>query len=443
MTNKQSFIDKIAIMLLLVVFGGIILHTPLSVWASSNWPDYTLLIKSWKEILLLVVGVLVLIELIRKNQWKKFAKDRILQIIAVLGLLDIIITLAVNNPPISEAAGLMIGLRYYLFFGLLYVYVKRFPKLRDVFIKVFIAGAAVVSVFSMLQVTVLPKDALSHIGYSEQTIKPYLTVDLNQDYVRINSTMRGPNPLGAYAVIVVSFIGALWVRKKWPSRRLLQAGLGVIALGMVVSLWFSYSRSAMGALVVVAAVLAMSMGVKWLSKRAILMLVSIALIVGCIGLYIATTQKEMVANVIFHTNIEGGSEIKSDDARMSSLERGIEGISKQPLGYGIGSSGSASLLGDEPNIIENQYIGEAWQSGWLGLALTVWLYVVVMMRLYKQRKDYLSLAVFASGLGMAIIGIVLPVWTDDIVSIIWWGLAAVALAAGPVITRKRKAKTRL
>jgi hypothetical protein len=53
--------------------------------------------------------------------------------------------------------------------------------------------------------------------------------------------------------------------------------------------------------------------------------------------------------------------------------------------------------------------------------------MVILARLWGLRKDWLALGVFASGIGLAIVGIFLPVWTDDTVSIIWWGLAAIAL----------------
>jgi len=81
-----------------------------------------------------------------------------------------------------------------------------FPEKKDLFLRVGIIGALIVAVFAILQVFVLPKDFLIYLGYGENTIQPYLTVDQNQDFIRINSTLRGPNPLGAYAVIVLSIL---------------------------------------------------------------------------------------------------------------------------------------------------------------------------------------------------------------------------------------------
>ena len=97
----------------------------------------------------------------------------------------------------------------------------------------------------------------------------------------------------------------------------------------------------------------------------------------------------------------------------------------QPLGDGVGSSGSASLLGEgTPQIIENQYLMIAHETGWLGVVIFVVIFVVILRRLWRQRANPWALGVFASGIGLAFIGLLLPVWTDDTVSMVWWGLAA-------------------
>jgi hypothetical protein len=97
------------------------------------------------------------------------------------------------------------------------------------------------------------------------------------------------------------------------------------------------------------------------------------------------------------------------------------------MGAGIGSTGSASLLGTEPVIIENQYLMIAHEVGWLGVVLFAVLYGYMVGRLWQQRRDWLALGIWASGVGLAAIGLLLPVWADDTVSIVWWGLAAISL----------------
>jgi len=55
---------------------------------------------------------------------------------------------------------------------------------------------------------------------------------------------------------------------------------------------------------------------------------------------------------------------------------------------------------------------------------------MVLARLWSKRSDWMALAAFSSGIGLIVVGLLLPVWADDTVSIVWWGLAAVILADG-------------
>src|SRR5690606_22490851 len=132
-----------------------------------------------------------------------------------------------------------------------------------------------------------------------------------------------------------------------------------------------------------------------------------------------------------------GSPISSNDDHITSLIDGTDRMLRQPFGAGIGSTGSASLMGDSPLIIENQYLFIAHEVGWFGLVLFLVLFGLILQKLWQQRSDWVSLGVFASGIGLACIGMLLPVWADDTVAIIWWGLAATAIASGGNNARRK------
>ena len=134
-----------------------------------------------------------------------------------------------------------------------------------------------------------------------------------------------------------------------------------------------------------------------------------------------------VSNVILHENPSEGSDVNSNQGHIDSLQDGAMRMVLQPFGAGIGSTGSASLYSDTPLIIENQYLFIAHEVGWLGLGFFLLVFVGVLSRLWHRRSNWLPLGVFASGVGLAIIGMLLPVWADDTVAIIWWGLAGLAL----------------
>ena len=422
--EKLAFIDKVFVGILLVVFGGIVLHAPVTVGLSTLLPDYALFIKSWKEVLL-AIGLILALGIITKRQaWARF-NTTLIWLIAAFALLNVLlIPLFFTNTP-QVVAGLLINLRYVLFFVLVYVALSLYPQLYRLFLKVFIAGALVVVVFAILQITVLPHDFLKYLGYNENTIMPYLTVDQNIEYIRISSTLRGPNPLGAYAVIVLTMLLALWFR---GPRQLSQPQLRLVALlgiGSVIALWASYSRSAALALIIAAFVLVFVIFGKRINRAVWIALAVIGLAI-C-GSLVVFKDTSFVSQVILHEDPTEGNNVNSNDGHVESLVDGTARMLSQPLGGGIGSTGSASLLGDSPLIIENQYLFIAHELGWLGLILFVVIYFLIMKQLWLKRRHWFELGVFASGLGLAFIGLLLPVWVDETVALIWWGLAAIAL----------------
>lgn len=425
--------------IVVAVLVGLALHTPVTVFVESGWPSLELLVKSWKEITLALLGVLLVILLVRRGVWREVVRDRYMQIVASIAVLHVVLLVAFDNAYVSELAGLLIDLRYYLFFGELYIAARYIPEVRRYGVRAVAVGAAIVIGFGVLQATVLPKDILAGIGYSEDTIVPYLTVDLNHDYVRINSTLRGPNPVGAFAVIALCVVGAwvLWHRERMKDwRAAVVAAMSMLA--SVVVLGASYSRSAWLAAGAAAAVVLASI----LPKRVALYGLAAAGLVGVLALGALLQLRDVpaVSNLVFHSNPVGGSEHKSDDGHIESLAHGLGAAANAPLGEGVGSTGSASLLSDEPVIIENQYLFMAHESGWLGIGLQLVLFAMVLWGLWRARSDWLCLGVCAAGVGMALIGVLLPVWADDVVSLYWWGLAGLALGSSGMIRSHERAR---
>jgi hypothetical protein len=436
-----TILDKFFVVILLVIFAGVVLHAPLSVAFGSLFPSAELLIKSWKEILMVAAGIALAVILHREKRWA-ILKQPIIFVIAGYALLHLLLVPVFWQGGESTIAGLMMDLRYLLFFVLVYAAICMYPTLRRTFIVTFFVGAFVVSIFALLQVSVLPNDVLKYIGYNNSTIAPYLTVDDNPEYVRINSTLRGPNPLGAYVVIVLALLFALWLRVKQvlPQQRQRYI-MTAIALGSFVALWASYSRSALiAAFVALGIIVMVTVGKQFSRKVWVGIAVGVLVIAG--GLFVGR-DSNFVSNVILHDNAETGAEITSNDGHADSLIDGLERMARQPLGGGVGSTGSASLYSaEQPLIIENQYLFIAHEAGWIGFIAFLYILWLAFRGLWRRRSDWMALAVFASGIGLALIGILLPVWVDDTVAIIWWGLAAVVLAGkepdGRTIYKKTK-----
>lgn len=432
----ETVLRRTLLVTLLTVFCGVVFHAPISVWLGTIAPDYQLIIKSWKEVLIGVTVVLVLIQAGRRHMWNELSRDWVIRLSIIFVVLHLVLLPFMWQGALPTMAGLMINLRFVVFFMVAYVALKIYPEWRRPFIWGGIVAAAISLLFTVLQVTVLPHDILKYIGYSKDTIAPYLTVDQNYDFIRVNGTLRGPNPLGIYGVIVIAAVVAglamAWKRLA-AMRKFLPWVVAAVGVAAVIALWFSYSRSAKIAAVVAVVVVAIVLYGKFINRSLWVALALVAtVLIG--GVYLAR-DTPFVSVVILHEDPNEGNDINSNDGHWESLIDGTDRMIRQPFGAGVGSTGSPSLLGKQPLIIENYYLYVAHEVGWVGLGVFVALFVVVLKRLWQRRRDWLALAALASGIGIAVASLFLPVWADDTVSIVWWGLAGVALAT-PMIKKK-------
>jgi hypothetical protein len=411
------------VFILLVIFGGIVLQAPISVGFGTLFPSISQGIKAWAEVLMTLASIIVLVLLYKKRELK-LLKDPIIFLPILYVVLHLLLLPIFWHGKSASISGLIIDLRYIVFFGLVYIALKLHPNYRKLFIKVGIAGALVVLVFALLQVTILPVDILKYIGYNTHTIVPYLTVDQNQTYIRINSTLRGPNPVGAYALIALTLTLAALLKKPVTTRKK-RIIMAILAVCGTIALWVSYSRSALLATIFSLLLVLFSASYKRISKRVWVGTISLLVIVFIAIVTIGGSG--FISNIVLHDNPSGGSATKSDAGHITSLKSGLTLLAKNPLGAGIGSTGSASLSSTSPLIIENQYLFTAHEAGWLGLGLFLVIFIWILKKLWHRRQDWLALGVFASGIGLGLIGILLPVWVDDTISIVWWGLAGLAL----------------
>ncbi len=422
---KRILLEHLPAWLLLMVFGFIVIHAPLTVWLGVQAPQLAVPLKAWKEVLMLGALALLTAALYQQGRLNAFVRQPLIAVALVYSALHVFMIGLYPQGLQATVAGLLIDLRYVLYFVAVAALLHLYPSYTRSFLRVGVVGVVIVIGFAVMQLF-LPKDILSTLGYGANTIEPYLTVDKNPEYIRFNSTLRGPNPLGAYAVIVLAGVAAFALH----ARRSVKAGaipwlVGALGVGGVVALWVSYSRSALvAALVAVSIVLVARYGAL-MNRRA--WYGAAAVFIAVAGVIYVAKDTTFIQNVVLHNNPTTGATIDSNAAHADSLADGLSRMLVQPLGAGIGSTGSASLLGGTGLIIENQYLMIAHEVGWLGLGLFLVLFGMVLRQLWRQRKNWLALGVFASGVGLALIGLLLPVWVDDTVSIVWWGLAAISL----------------
>ncbi|HEY4160978.1 MAG TPA: O-antigen ligase family protein [Candidatus Saccharimonadales bacterium] len=432
MKHVSTRANRFADYLVAVVLAGVPFYALLTVWGSTLVGHYTAL-RLWDDVLLLVLFGVCCWWLARDRAllaW--FARSLLVRLIfayCVLTLLLGLVALAKGEVTGKALAyGLLVNLRFPVWFLAVLLAARRSPFLGRSWPKLLLVPAAAVAVFAVLQFAVLPHNFLSHFGYNAaSTIAPIETINHNSRYIRVQSTLRGANPLGAYLVIIVSALGVLYL---YGRRKLVCLCLGVVALA---ALYASGSRSAW-----IGALLSLSV-IAWLrlsTRRGRLLFgaIGLAVAVFALGGYLFLKNNISLQNEILHTQTHSAVKTTSNGAHASAAENGIQDVFHQPLGDGPGTAGPASVYnGKHPaRIAEDYYIQIAQETGWVGLALFLSIITLVAIELYEQSgASRLALIMFASFIGLAFVNLLSHAWADDTLAYVWWGLAGIALARPP------------
>jgi len=357
------------------VCGGVLallpFHALFTTWLGSNFGHLDVF-RIWKEIVLVACippGVYLAAKSQAYKQWLKtswLARLILGYFVLAIGLgLVALKRHDVNGPALVY--GLFADLRYLGFFLLVVLVMQQTDWLRRWWAQLVLVPATVVVVFGLLQRLVLPYDFLKHVGYGPKTIPAYQTVDNKIDYRRIQSTLRGANPLGAYLVIITGTLAA-WFRQRWAL---------VLAAVTLAALYFSYSRSAyIGAALAAGLVIYISVKSATWRRRAVVFSLVMAL-VGA-GAIIGLRHNRLVENTFFHTDQTSHSVTSSNADRATALKNGWRDVQQSPLGRGPGTAGPASERNNHPaRIAENYFLQLGQEMGWLGLAIYITISVLM------------------------------------------------------------------
>lgn len=413
----------LAAILLLVPFQAF-----LTVWLSSLIGHYTAL-RLWDDALI-IVGLLLAGWLAWRARLKlKQTGWWLLGLSGVYVLLHLVIGLvALARHGVSTLAlgdGLILNLRLVAVFWAAVVAVSGSHWLKSHWVRLLLIPAALVSLFAVLQITVLPHNFLGHFGYSSQTIVAEETIDNNPNYQRAQSTLRGANPLGAYLVIVVAALAVLGLASHERKKQLACGLLGIIALG---ALSVSYSRSALlGAGLALGVIVFSSAKLKrwraWLFAGGLVIVLASGLSV------LALRHNVSFEDALFHTSQASHSPVSSNAGHTSALRQGLRDVWYHPLGSGPGTAGPASVHNVHPaSIAENYYVQIAQEVGIVGLAVFVAINCIIAKLLWQRRREPLALILLASFAGLTLVNLLSHAWTDDTLALVWWTLAGVALS---------------
>lgn len=422
----------VLVILLLMPF-----HAFLTVWLSQIFGHYTAL-RLWKEVLLLIggLGMLLLVTLDHKIRSHTLPR-RLVQIILVYMLVNLIWGIvALHNKDATAKAlgyGWIIDLRMPLFFLIAWAVTLRTKRIQQEWRWALLVPLAIVSVFALIQEFFLTPRFLEHFGYSKYTILPFQYVNNNHDFLRVQSTLRGANPLGAYLLIPMALLTLYLMRgrRHWRYVALLITSLG--------ALYFSFSRAAWIGYILIVIVLATLEHTAFV-RRHLLWIVTVV-VVAIVSLAIGVGHNSEIQNIVLHTQQNSKYKTTSDATHTSALKSGLHDIVHQPLGRGPGTAGPASVYnGKHPaRIAENYFIQVGQETGWIGLALFLLINAGVGYLLWLRRADPLALALFASLIGLSFVNLLSHAWADDTLAYLWWGLAGIAMVSiEPKSTKKAK-----
>jgi len=398
-------------------------HAFLTAWFGSNFGHFDA-IRLWKEALLasLLIGSAVL--LYKDKKLRADIADSWLFRIGILFCLWIgLMTMwGVYKGTVGDNAagyGLIIDTRPVLFLLVSFIAARSYKSNKQIPLYIIIPAVAVIT-FGLLQF-LLPSDFLRHFGYSSDTLRAFQTVDNKPDLVRLQSTLRGPNPLGAYLVFA-GLIALSYKFLKKSHRYLFFGSLAVVLFG-------TYSRSAwLGGLAgVFTYVLLRTQGSG--QRRKLYLACGVLLVTFSLGI-LALRNNDFVQNVFFHTNEQSTSLVSSNTARFEGLNSGLKEAYSQPFGKGVGAAGPASAHNTKrpAHINENYFLQIAEEAGWIGLVLFLSFLGVLAVLLYKRRRESLACALFAVLIATAIINMVSHAWADDTLAYLLFGTIGLFLA---------------
>lgn len=432
--SKTSFFVSYVIIAILVLVP---FHAVLSTWAGSNFGHLDLF-RIWKELLLIPLGAYAVFLVAKKPPLlKTWTHSWLVWAILLYGLFFTgfaLVTLSGHLvAPSAIIYSLLTNLRFLWFMLVVWAVTDTNALIRRQWAKIILLPAGGVVAFGLLQRFALPADVLRHVGYGPDTIPASATVDQKVDYRRIQSTLRGANPLGAYLIIPITTAVA-FVRRK--------AYLWVFILAAMTVFFFTYSRSA--ALGIIAAIVFFVWhGLKDARLRKLLVLVGVIVMVVMATSVWTLRNNNAVQTTLFHTDETSQAGASSNSQRLQAMKSGVRDIAHQPLGAGPGTAGPASARNyGHARIAENYYLQIGQEIGFVGLGLFILINVLVVQRLWK-RTDTLSRVLLASFIGITIVNLMSHAWVDDTLSLLWWGLAGAALSAPDILKRRheQKAKT--
>ena len=426
--NTYTFMARTALWIFYALLAYMPLHILLSTWVGTSFGVLEIA-KVAKDIVLVVGFLLVLVPGVRRSGFRVLLRDKLVWLLAAYTLMTLEFALLEPTDLDAEILGIVYNLRFFMFFIYAVLLTKLFDPVHTLkrAVQVVLAVGSVVAVFGLLQYVVLPNDALKHLGYSRTNgVLPVFLIDEKPDLERVMSTLRDPNSLGSYLVIIAPLAAAVMFMQKRPKEKILLSALLVAA---VVCVGFTFSRSAwLGLAVALAGFILLAdhrfRAVVRKRRRLVATVAGVAAVLVLGGLFVMR-DSYFVQNVILHSDQSTVLE-DPNELRIRFFKESITNIRDNPWGSGPGTAGLASIRNEVQGTVlnENYYLQVATEVGVVGLALFLIILGVVALRLWAKRQGNPTVqALLAAFVGLALTNVLVHVWANEAVAYTWWGLA--------------------
>ena len=427
-TKKKLSPDSLLLGIFLLIVALLPVHAIFSTWAISNFAHQDIF-KSWKEVLLYGAAFpLILWVTYKKPQLVLGILRKKINIVVLLFIVMNLILFRVSHYGLrSEAAGFIFNTRFLAFFLFAQVIAGLFNKelVEKAVFWLICVGGIIVTVFGFLQMTIFPKDLLEHIGYSKYTILPYYTVSNNTYFVRIISTLRGPNELGAYMVFWFPILLILTL-KYWKKEAKYRYVAVFMWIASILTLYGSGSRSAYLASAVSLAVTTFLVANKNIKRE---MLIA-ALVIGVVGsvALVAGRNTRFEQVTVFHQDPTVKTATTSNLQHAQSLKDAGTIIKEHPFGLGVGTTNVPSTYGPKGLTVENYFLVTMVETGIIGGIIFITICSMLGYELWKDQDDNVAKALLAGLIGISIVAMLLPAWEDETLSMLLWGLAGIVIS---------------
>ena len=275
---------------------------------------------------------------------------------------------------------------------------------------------------SLLYMTHLHTRLDSALGYGRCGTEAVLRVGGSTGQLRSRGFARNPNELGALLVIPLLVCFSAYLSPGAKKRRSL---LIIAIIGLLSLLVVTFSRSAW-----IAAFVAGSVFITWHPKVRHLLHTHLRAVIisSCVivaGSVLILSRPHVFDRYILHKSASSDS----TTIHLADKRTGLRYAWAHPWGTGPGSAGAVGTALHKGPVLETEsaYLDLAAQYGFFGLALALMLFAYCLSFLHVSTRDH-QLAVVSGVVGLLVCGLIIPVWSNLPVSLLF--AIFVALAAG-------------